>query len=124
MLGIAALAGLALVATLFYLSRAGLDARRLRGVFAGLGLGLVNAGVGSLLAARAMRGGLGGALTFMLGGFFGRLIALVVLMLWFRSSGWADHAAFALTFLLCFFLFLGFEVRFVARATHSTRRPA
>lgn len=100
------------------------DREGVRGVAIGTGLGLVNLVVGYLLTRRALRHGMKAGLATQVGGFIARLIVLVGLMILFRRTGAADPAAFALTFLVFFFVFLGVEVFMVERSLDGRRRTA
>lgn len=103
-----------------------LDGNGVRGALVGGGLGLVNLGVGSLLTRRALRRGMKSATATMAGGFVARLLALVVLILLFERTQTVDAAAFALTFLVLFFVYIGVELLMVERSGTSsgTRRVA
>lgn len=100
-----------------------LDAGGLRGTLCGAGLGLLNLLVGWLVTRRALRKGMKSAMATLAGGFFARLLAVVGLMVLFQRTGAADPVAFALTFLVFFFVYLGLEVLLVER-TIGTRRAA
>ena len=93
------------------------------GAAVGAGLGLVNLGVGYLVMRRALRGGLNSALATLVGGFIARLVAVVGLMLVFRRTESIDETAFALTFLVFFFVFLAVELLLVERSLDRSRRP-
>ena len=68
------------------------------------------------------------ALVFFVATFHGHPIgiefAVVFLMLVFRRTGSVDPAAFALTFLVFFFLYLGLELLLVERSLAGARRAA
>jgi hypothetical protein len=93
-----------------------------RGAAIGAGLGLVNLGVGYLVTRRALRRGMTSAMAVLAGGFMARLVVLVFLMLLFRRTGSVDPAAFALTFLVFFFAYVGVELLMVERSTAGARR--
>lgn len=99
-----------------------LDGNGVRGTLVGAGLGLVNLGLGALLTRRALRRGMKSATATMAGGFAARLLALVVLILVFERSRTVDAAAFALTFLIMFFIYVGVELLMVERT--GSRRAA
>ena len=56
------------------------------------------------------------AMATLAGGFIARLFVVVGLMLLFRRTGGVDPAAFALTFLVFFFAYLGVEMILVERS--------
>jgi hypothetical protein len=113
--------GLLTVAALAFVEPDGDGAR---GALVGAGLGLVNLAVGYLLTRRALRQGMQSAMATLVGGFLTRLIVVVGLMLLFRRTGSVDPAAFALTFLVFFFVYLGVEMILVERSSAGTRSPA
>ena len=86
----------------------------------GAGLGLVNLGVGYLLTRRALRHGMKSAMATLTGGFIARLFVVVSLMILFRRTDSIDPAAFALTFLVFFFVYLGLEMLLVERSLAPT----
>jgi hypothetical protein len=90
----------------------------------GAGLGLVNLAVGYFLTRRTLRQGMKSAMATLAGGFIARLLVLVGLMLLFRRTGAVDPAAFALTVLVFFFVYLGVELLLVERSLGGTRRAA
>jgi hypothetical protein len=55
------------------------------------------------------------ALMTVVGGMIARLVVVAGLMVLFQRTGAADPAAFALTFLAFFFVYLGVEVLLVER---------
>jgi predicted Na+-dependent transporter len=87
-----------------------------RGTAIGAGLGLVNLGVGYLVTRRSLRHGMKSAMATLVGGFIARLLVVVALMLLFRRTDSVDPAAFALTFLVFFFVYLGVEMILVDRS--------
>lgn len=99
-----------------------LDAHGMRGAEVGAALGLVNLLVGSLLTRRALRNGMKSATATMAGGFIVRMLVLVSLILIFRRTATVNPAAFALTFLVFFFVYLGVELLMVER--FGSRRAA
>jgi hypothetical protein len=98
-----------------------MDRQGVRGTAVGAGLGLVNLVVGSLVTRRMLRQGMKSAMTMVAGGFIARLVVLVSLMVIFQRTGAADPAAFALTFLVFFFVYLAVEVLLVERSLSGTR---
>jgi hypothetical protein len=93
-----------------------LDKEGVRGTLVGAGLGLLNLGVGYLFMRRALRQGMKQALMTVAGGMIARLLVVAGLMILFQRTGAADPAAFALTFLVFFFVYLGLEVFLVERS--------
>lgn len=96
-----------------------LDAEGLRGTAIGAGLGILNLVVGYFLTRRALRQGMKSALRTLLTGFFVRLVLIVGLTLVFQRVGSVDAVAFALTFMVFFFLYLGVEVLLVERSLNG-----
>jgi hypothetical protein len=113
--------GLLMVASLAFVE---LDGAGVRGALIGAGLGLVNLAVGYVVTRRTLRQGMKSAMTMLAGGFIVRLILVVGLMLLFRRTGSVDPAAFALTFLVFFFVYVGLEMILVERSVGGTRRTA
>ena len=99
-----------------------LDQAGVRGAVIGAGLGLLNLAVGYLVTRWALRHGMKSVLATVAGGFLTRLLVVVVLMVLFQRTGAADPAAFDLTFLVFFFVYLGVEVLLVERSFGGTRR--
>jgi hypothetical protein len=87
-----------------------------RGAAIGAGVGIVNLGVGYLMTRRSLRYGMKSAMATLAGGFIARLFVVAGLMLLFRRTGSVDPAAFALTFLVFFFAYLGVEMILVERS--------
>ena len=100
-----------------------LDREGVRGAAIGAGLGVLNLVVGYLVTRRTLRQGMKSAMATLAGGFIARLFVVVVLMVLFQRTGSADPAAFALTFLVFFFMYLAAEVLLVERSVDGTRRP-
>ena len=92
-----------------------LDKEGVRGTVIGAGLGLLNLALGYLVMRRALRQGMKAALMTVVGGMIARLLVVAGLMVLFQRTGSADPAAFALTFLVFFFVYLGLEVLLVER---------
>lgn len=101
-----------------------LDPEGLRGTAVGTGLGLLNLVVGYFVTRRALRRGMKSAMRTLLAGFFLRLVAVVGLMVVFQRIKTVDPVAFALSFLVFFFVYLGVEVYLVERSLNGTRRTA
>ena len=99
------------------------DQQGVRGAAVGAGLGLVNLVVGYLVMRRALRRGMKSAMATLAGGFLARLVVVVALMLVFRRTETIDEAAFALTFLVFFFVYLGVELLLVERWLDRSRKP-
>ena len=87
-----------------------------RGAVIGAVLGLVNLGVGYAVTRRSLRHGMKSAMATLAGGFLARLFVVVALMLLLRRTDSVDPAAFALTFLVFFFAYLGVEMILVDRS--------
>ena len=90
-----------------------------RGAAVGAGLGIVNLAVGYAVTRRSLRHGMKSAMATLAGGFIARLFVIVGLMLLFRRTESVDPAAFALTFLVFFFAYLGVEMVLVERSLTS-----
>ena len=82
----------------------------------------MNLALGFLVTRRSLRYGMKSAMATLAGGFIARLFVVVFLMLVFRRTGSVDPAAFALTFLVFFFLYLGVELLLVERSLAGARR--
>jgi hypothetical protein len=95
-----------------------------RGAAIGAALGLVNLAVGYVVTRRALRDGMKSAVATLAGGFIARLFVVVFLMLLFRRTGSVDPAAFALTFMVFFFTYLGVELLLVERSSAGAGRAA
>ena len=95
-------AGLALLMAIACAVFVDLDGPGLAGVGIGAGLGLLNLAVG----------------------FFGRLVLVVGLLFAFHRTDAVDGVAFALVFMLFFFVYLGLEVVLVERALRGNGSPA
>ena len=114
--------GLLILAALAFVEPDGAGAR---GALIGAALGLVNLGIGYAVTRRSLRHGMKSAMATLAGGFLARLFVVVALMLLFRRTDSVDPAAFALTFLVFFFVYLGVEMLLVERSVgSSTRRTA
>ncbi len=76
----------------------------------------MNLGGGYVVTRRALRNGMKSAMATLAGGFIARLFVVVSLMILFRRTDSIDPAAFALTFLVFFFVYLGLEMLLVERS--------
>jgi hypothetical protein len=115
---VGAFIGLLVMAALAFIEPDGDGAR---GAAVGAGLGLLNLGVGYLVTKRSLRHGMKSAMATLAGGFIARLFVVAGLMLLFRRTEAIDPAAFALTFMVFFFGYLGLEMVLVERSTARTR---
>jgi len=84
----------------------------------------VNLGVGYVVTRRSLRHGMKSAMATLAGGFVARLFVVAGMMLLFRRTGAVDPAAFALTFLVFFFVYVGVEVLLVERSIDEQRLRA
>jgi zinc transporter ZupT len=92
------------------------DSAAARGVAIGVGLGIVNLVLGLLVTRRSMQhGGMSTAMATIAGGFGARLVLLVVLFLVFQHSTTVSAAAFGLSFVAFFFVYLALEIVMVER---------
>lgn len=98
------------------------DGHGLRGTAVGAGLGVLNLALGLLATRRALRLKMSSAVGTVAGGFILRLFAVVVLMVVFQRTEAVDPAAFALTFLVFFFVYLGVELLMVERSLSPARK--
>ena len=113
LLMVAGFMGLLLVAALAFVEPNGDGAR---GAAIGAGLGLLNLAVGYFITRRSLQHGMKSAMATLAGGFIARLFVLTACILLFRRTGSVDPAAFALTFLVFFFAYLGVEMILVERS--------
>ena len=118
LLMVGAFIGLLVVAALAFIE---FDGDGARGAAVGAALGLLNLGVGYLVTKRSLRTGMKSAMATLAGGFLARLFVVAGLMLLFRRTESIDPAAFALTFMVFFFAYLGLEMVLVERSTARTR---
>ena len=118
LLMVGAFIGLLVVATLAFIE---FDGDGARGAAVGAVLGLLNLGVGYFVTKRSLRVGMKSAMATLAGGFLARLFVVASLMLLFRRTDSIDPAAFALTFMVFFFAYLGLEMVLVERSTARTR---
>jgi len=116
---VGAFVGLLVVAALAFVEPDGDGAR---GAAVGAGLGLLNLAVGYLVTKRSLRHGMKSAMATLVGGFLARLFVVAGLMLLFRRTDAIDPAAFALTFMVFFFAYLGLEMILVERSTARSSR--
>ena len=113
---LAIVGGMALLVLAGYFVLVRMDGPGLVGTAIGAGLGLANLVVGLVMARRALRHGMQSAMRTLLGGFFGRMVVLAVLILVFQRTARVDEVAFALSFMVLFFAFLGVELYLVERS--------
>lgn len=122
---VGAFIGLLVIAALVFVEPDGDGAR---GAAIGAALGFVNLALGYLVTRRSLRQGMKSAMATLAGGFLARLFVVVGLMLLFRRTDSIDPAAFALTFMIFFFAYLGLEMvlveRSLAPANRGTAREA
>ena len=111
--------GLLVVASVAFVEPNGDGAR---GAAIGAGLGILNLAVGYIVTRHSLRHGMKSAMATLAGGFIARLVVVVGLMLLFRRTGSVDPAAFALTFLVFFFAYLGVEMILVERSLAPSSR--
>ena len=121
LLMVGAFIGLLVMAALFFIEPDGDGAR---GAAIGAALGFVNLALGYLVTRRSLRQGMKSAMATLAGGFLARLFVVVGLMLLFRRTDSIDPAAFALTFMIFFFAYLGLEMVLVERSLAPANRGA
>lgn len=120
LLMVGAFVGLLVVAAVAFIE---FDGDGARGAAVGAGLGLLNLGVGYFVTKRSLRHGMKSAMATLAGGFLARLFVVAGLMLLFRRTEAIDPAAFALTFMVFFFAYLGLEMFLVERSTAQSGKP-
>lgn len=76
----------------------------------GAALGIVNVALGLVLTRRSMHKGIRSATATAMGGFGIRMVLLVALFLVFKQTTTVDAAAFGLTFVTFFFVYLAAEI--------------
>jgi hypothetical protein len=86
------------------------DGASARGVAIGAALGIANVVVGLVLTRRSLHKGIRSATTVAMGGFGVRMVLLVTLFLVFKQTTTVDAAAFGLTFVTFFFVYLAAEI--------------
>lgn len=122
--GLAAVGAIVLLLAGAFVHFVRLDAPAWNGVAVGAGLGLLNLAVGWRVSARALRRGMRSAMTTLLGGFVARMVVLCGLVLVFHAVDGVSEVAFALTFMLFFFLYVALEIVLVERTLDGNGRPA
>jgi hypothetical protein len=98
------------------------DGHGLLGTAVGAGLGLLNLALGLLATRRSLRLKMNSAVATVAGGFIVRLFAVVLLMVIFQRTEAVDPAAFGLTFLVFFFVYLGVELLMIERSLSPARK--
>jgi hypothetical protein len=100
------------------------DSAGVAGASIGAAVGVLNLAVGYVMTQRALRHGMRSATATIAGGFIARLFVVVGLMLLFRGTDSIDPTAFALVFLVFFFVYMGVEVLLVERSANRRREVA
>ena len=118
--GLALVAGMVLLLAAVSVVFIEFDAAGRNGAAIGAGLGLLNLAVGYLLTKRSLRHGMKSAMATLLGGFLFRLLLVVALVLAFHKADAISEVAFALSFLVFFFAYIGLEILLVDRALGRT----
>ncbi len=95
-----------------------------RGAVVGAALGLVNLMLGYRATKRTLKRGIRSAMATRAAGFGARLLVLAGLVILFQRTGVADPAAFALTFLAFFVVYLVVEVLVVERSLSNSDAAA
>jgi len=122
--GAALLCAIVVLALIAILASRPLEGRSWVGVGVGALLGGLNLALGYVATGRALRKSPQAALRAVVVGFLLRLVAIVALLLFFRSKAWIDVVAFALSFMAFFCAFLVLEVQMVQRSLQGSRRAA
>jgi hypothetical protein len=89
------------------------------GAAVGAALGLLNLGVGYVVTRHSLRKGMKSAMTTLLSGLTVRVFVLAGLTIAFHYTGSIDAVAFALIFMLFFFIYVAFEIYLVERRLQS-----
>ncbi len=109
--GLLAAAGFVVLVAAVAAAFVSFDGAAVRGVAIGAALGIVNLVVSLALTKRSLRtGGPRSAIATITGGFGARLVLLVALSLVFMQISAVDAAAFGLTFVAFFFVYLAAEI--------------
>jgi F0F1-type ATP synthase assembly protein I len=95
-----------------------------RGAVVGAALGLVNLILGYRATRRTLQRGMTSAMATLATGAVTRLLVVAGLVIFFQRTGAADPAAFALTFMAFFFVYLVVEVLMVERSLSKPGRAA
>jgi len=120
--GMALVAGMVLLIVVVWMLLVEFDRAGKNGSLIGVGVGLLNLGVGYLVTRRSLRRGMKSAMATLLGGFFIRLLLVVSLVLAFHRTEAISEIAFALVFMAFFFAYVLVEIVLVERSL--SRRPA
>ncbi|MHC4135990.1 MAG: hypothetical protein ACYS0K_13505 [Planctomycetota bacterium] len=121
--GLALVAGMVLLLAAASVLLIDFDRAGRNGALAGAGLGVLNLGLGYWLTRRSLRRGMKSAMATLLGGFLVRLVLVVALAFAFHSVEGISEVAFALVFMVFFFVYVAIEVLLVER-TLQTGKPA
>jgi hypothetical protein len=89
------------------------------GAAVGAALGLLNLGVGYVVTQHSLRKGMKSAMTTLLSGLTVRVFILAGLTIAFHYIDAIDAVAFALIFMLFFFIYVAFEIYLVERQLQS-----
>jgi hypothetical protein len=92
------------------------DSAAVRGVAVGAALGIANLVVGLFVTRRALSKGMHSATNTLIAGFGVRFVLLVALFLLFEQTTAIDAAAFGLTFVAFFFVYLAAEIVMVEQS--------
>ena len=128
-IGLAMTAAMTLLLVFLLLLVVDFDRAGLVGVSIGAGLGLLHLLAGAWLARRALSnadrpGSMTAIMGTMLGSMFVKMVVLIGLLLWFHTLPGINEIAFALTFMIFFFAYLGVLVMLVERILNRNGSPA
>jgi zinc transporter ZupT len=98
------------------------DSAGVRGIAIGVALGIANLVAGLWFTRRSLHKNMTRVTGTLLGGFSIRLIVLVALFFVFQQTSGIDAPAFALSFVVLFFVYLAAEIVMIEKT--STSRPA
>jgi hypothetical protein len=117
--GLAIMVGIVLLIAVAMLYVVDFNRAGIAGALIGALVGLLNLAVGYVLAERGLKRSMNAVFAILLGGFFARLLILVALVFLFHKTEAVNEVAFALVFMIFFFLYVGAEIVLVNRAARS-----
>jgi zinc transporter ZupT len=95
------------------------DSAGVRGIAIGVALGIANLVAGLFFTRRSLHKNMTRVTGTLLGGFSIRLVVLVALFFVFQQTSTIDAPAFALSFVVLFFVYLAAEIVMIERAQPS-----
>ena len=122
--GIALVAAMTLMLAVAMVAFVTFDSAGIVGLAVGAGIGLLNLAVGTWFTRRALGRGMKDAMAVMMGGFLVRLLLVVSLLMLFNKVDAVNEVAFALSFMVFFFVYLALEIALVDRSLRGNGSPA